>query len=373
MQKIEFFKHTIGAEEKEAMLRAMDEPFLTTGTIVADFEHQFAAFVGADHAVGLTSCTAALHLALLACGVGPGDEVITTPMTFAATSLAIAHCGAKPVWVDVEPLTGNMNAESIEAAITSRTKAILPVHLYGQMCNMLAISRIAKKHSLYIIEDAAHALIARRAGIKVGQLSDACCFSFYATKSITCGEGGALTTNNTDIFEYVKRNRSHGLTSDAAARYSGTYTHWDIVDLGWKYNMDNLKASMLIPQLAKADHQRAIRKIACEVYMDKLHNIKQLSFPIVLPECISDYHLFTLWVDQRDDLITYLQNHGIGVTVNYRSINLLSALLKEYGKGRGSFPNSEYIGDRTLSLPLHCKLTDAEMSYVCSTLKKFFG
>lgn len=357
------------------MLSAMGGEFLTTGEIVADFECGFSEFVGMKHTVGLNSCTAALHLALLACGVGPGDEVITTPMTFVATSLAIIHCGAVPVWVDVEPETGNMDADKIEAAITIRTKAILPVHLYGQMCDMRKIRKIANSHALFVIEDAAHSLISERDGIRVGQLGDAVCFSFYATKSITCGEGGALCTNKAGIVEFARRNRSHGLTSDASTRCQGKYVHWDMPEFGWKYNMDNLKASMLIPQLDKAERQRKIRKDICEQYRARLGGNKYISYPMVREEDSenkSDYHLFTIWVDKRDDLLRYLQEREVGVAVNYRSINKLLAFANDSLYKACGLYESEKIGDKTLSLPTHCKLSTYQVDYVCDSIDAFF-
>ena len=269
MRTVPFFRHCIGPDEKQAVMTALDSEFLTTGMFVTEFERRFSEEIGMGYVVGLNSCTAALHLALLACGIGPGDEVITTPMTFAATSLAIIHTGATPVWVDVEESTGNIDANKIEENITPRTKAILPVHLYGQMCDMVRIKEIADEYNLKIIEDSAHAIHASRlyyangqkGEVFVGQLADVSCYSFYATKSITCGEGGAAATNSKELYEKMKCLRSHGMSSDAATRHWGKYVHWDLLELGWKYNMDNIKASMLIPQISKAVSFREARAI----------------------------------------------------------------------------------------------------------------
>ena len=196
MKKIDFYRHSINARDIERVDRILRSIFLTTGKETATFEQNFSHYIGLKHTIGLTSCTAALHLSLIALGIGRGDEVITTPMSFCATANSILHAGAKPVFVDVEEETGNMNAGLIEAAITENTKAIMPVHLYGQMCDMKNIKKIADKYNLRIIEDAAHAIEASRGGVRVGQLSDTVCFSFYATKNITSGEGGAVSTDN---------------------------------------------------------------------------------------------------------------------------------------------------------------------------------
>lgn len=369
--RVEFFKHNIGPEEKRSVSEILDTVFLTTGDTVVRFEEAFAEYVGADACIGLTSCTAALHLSLLALGIGPGDEVITTPMTFVSTSLAILHAGATPVWVDVEPDTGNLNAELIEDAITERTKAILPVHLYGQMCDMKRIRAIADRHRLFIIEDAAHALEGWRDGVRVGELSDAACFSFYATKSITSGEGGAVTTNSPDRAEKIRVLRLHGIDAEAADRYTKMYRHWDLIDFGWKYNMDNIQAALLLPQLRRVDACWKRRREIAFRYRESLSLIPGIRMPAVADATDHGHHLFTVWVDpgSRDEIIARLQKRGIGVAVNYRSINLLSKFLERFGKGRGSYPESERIGDSTISLPLYPRLTDEEVQYVISSVR----
>lgn len=366
--KVPFFKHSVGEEEKRAVIEALDSDFLTTGSYVKKFEEKFSEYVRVKNTAGVMSCTAALHLSLLACGIGPGDEVITTPQTFVATTLAILHCGATPVLVDVEPFTGNIDATKIEEKITEKTKAIIPVHLYGQICDMLLIRSIANRHHLYIIEDAAHALTSSRGSVRVGQLGDLSCFSFYATKSITCGEGGAVCTNNAELHEKVMNLRTHGMSTDAAQRFSGKYKHWDLTSIGWKYNMDNIKAAMLLPQLNKAQRHRDQRMLHYRKYCSLLDpGIKR---PAILDEVESDYHLFTIWVDpeKRDQILWGLQEKEIGATVNYRSINLLSALSKKLGWHSGQFPNSELIGNSTISLPLYPSLTEDQVCFVCKTV-----
>lgn len=230
--KVEFFKHNIGPEEIRKVTEVLNSVFLTTGNVVGEFEAKFSDYLGCSHAVGVTSGTAALHLALLACGIGPGDEVITTPMSFVATANAILHAGADPVFVDVEPQTGNIDADLIEEAISEKTKAILPVHLYGQMADMKQVKAIADKHCLTIIEDAAHCIEGERDGVRPAQLSQAACFSFYATKNITSGEGGAISTNDETISEKLRRLRLHGIDKSAAERYTKKYQHYDMTLLG---------------------------------------------------------------------------------------------------------------------------------------------
>ncbi|CCK81684.1 DegT/DnrJ/EryC1/StrS family aminotransferase [Desulfobacula toluolica] len=370
--KIDFFYHNLGEQEREAVYNALESPFLTTGSTVLEFEKKFSQYIGSKHTIAVMSCTAALHLSLQALGIGKGDEVITTPMTFAASSLAIVHTGATPVWVDVEANTGNIDVKLIEAAITKKTKAILPVHLYGQMCDMRTIRDIANQFGLFIIEDAAHALESSRDGIRIGELSDAACFSFYATKSITCGEGGAVSTNSQSLASKIHMLRSHGINKDANMRHDKVFEHWDLIDFGWKYNMNNIQASILIPQIDKIDHIHKKRKEIYGQYMERLVNIPELKFPQILPESISAYHLLTIWVapNKRDKLLRDLQKKGIGVAVNYRSINILSKFQNFFSKGRGSFPISEKIGDSTISLPFHTHLTQEEINHIISMLKE---
>lgn len=300
--KIEFFKHNIEHDDINRAVDVLNSIFLTTGEVVSEFENAFAAYLKARHAVGVTSCTAALHMSLLAYGIGKGDEVITTPMSFCATSNSILHAGATPVFIDVEEETGNINAELIEAAITKRTKAILPVHLYGQMCDMKKIRGIADKYNLTIIEDAAHAIEAERDGIKVGELGDAACFSFYATKNITSGEGGAVTTNNPEKADLLKALRLHGIDKSALDRYTKIYEHWDMPVLGWKYNMDNIHAALLIGQLKKIDELWQKRDKIWRTYEDELAGIRGLSILKTIGNSRHARHLFTILVgeDRRD-------------------------------------------------------------------------
>ena len=370
--KIEFYKHNIGKDEKKKVLECLDGIFLTTGSYVAEFEKKFSAYLNLQHAVGLTSCTAALHLSLLALGIGNGDEVITTPMTFIATATAIMQAGAKPVFVDVRRDTGLIDHEKIENAVTGRTKAIIPVHLYGQMCDMKKIRTIADKYNLKIIEDAAHCIEGKRDGIGPGQLGDAACFSFYATKNITSGEGGALATNNRKLAEKVTVLRQHGMSVEAADRYAGAYKHWDMIEFGWKYNMDNIQAALLLPQLERIDTLWDKRKKIYNKYIKLLKDVPGITYPAIDSESKSAYHMFTIWVnkDKRDYALGKLSENGIGVAVNYRAIHLLTYFRKHFGYKRGDFPVAEEIGDRTISLPFWTGLQYREIQKIVDAVRQ---
>ena len=368
--KIEFYRHNLTKEDKEACMNVLDSLFLTTGETVKNFEAKFSTYMNAKHTVALTSCTAALHLALQYFNIGEGDEVITTPMTFIATANTIEYCGAKPVFVDVEAHTGNMDADLLEKAITQRTKAIIPVHLYGQMCDMKKIKAIADKHNLKIIEDAAHCVEGVRDGIKVGELSDMACYSFYATKNLSCGEGGAITCNDKDIHEWLMKARQHGMSKSAADRYSVRYQHYDMEFLGWKYNLSNIAASLLVHQLDRLQEYLAQKEAIAQKFNNDFKSNKQLTIPEVLADSKHARHLYTIWVDpsKRDDYMNQLQEAGLGVAVNFRALHLMSFYVQKYGYKKGDFPNSEAIGDATITIPFYPKLSNEEIEYIIQSV-----
>jgi len=370
--KIDFYKHNLTQQDIDNAVKVMNSLFLTTGETVAEFESKFSLYVGCRYAVGVTSCTAAMQLSLLALGIGPGDEVITTPMTFIASTNAVLHAGATPVFVDVDRETGNIDAGLIEGAITGKTRAILPVHLYGQLCDMKRIKGIADKHHLAIIEDAAHAVEAVRDGVKPGCLSDAACFSFYATKNITSGEGGAVSTNSEDIADTLKKLRLHGMSKGAADRYSKRYEHYDMELLGWKYNMDNIQAALLLNQIDNIERNLATREEICKTYEQAFDGVPGVTCMKVLPGSRSARHLFTILVppDKRDTVLGRLQDRGIGVAVNFRAVHLMSYYRQHYGYKRGTFPVAEEIGDSTITLPMYPKLTVEEIEYVINGVKE---
>jgi len=371
-RNIPFYLHDLGQEEVDAVAAVLAGPILTTGDTVATFESLFAKFLGRKHALGVTSCTGALHMSLLSLGIGPGDEVITTPMTFIATSTAIMEAGATPVFVDVEPDTGNLDAARIEAAITPRTKAILPVHLYGLMCDMRKVRAVADAHGLNVVEDCAHCVEGERDGIKPGQLSDAACFSFYATKNLTCGEGGALVTDRSDLVDKLKLLRLHGMTKTAADRQREGYKHWDMVELGWKYNMDNIQAALLLPQMKRLGDKLLKREALAKLYTAKLEDIPGIRLPASRAATTHARHLFPVWVDGgiRDAVVAGLHDASIGVVVNYRPIHLLTYFSDTLRYRSGDFPIAESIGDATLSLPFFPTMAEADVVYVSEVLSR---
>jgi dTDP-4-amino-4,6-dideoxygalactose transaminase len=353
--RIPYFRHDLGEAELACLASVLQGEILTTGDAVSEFEAKFAACLGVRHVLGATSCTGALHMALIALDIGSGDEVITTPMSFVATATAILEAGATPVFVDVEPDTGNLDAARVEAAITARTKAILPVHLYGLMCDMHALKAIADRHGLHLIEDAAHCIEGMRDGVRPCELSDAACFSFYATKNLTCGEGGAITTNDDALMERLKLLRLHGLTRMAQQSEREGYRHWDMVALGWKYNMSNIEAALLLPQFERMKAKLARRHALADRYEQAFTGMDGIKCPRSRPGSVHARHVYTVWCDgcARDDLMTHLLGERIGAVVNYRPIHLMSYFVKRYGYRRGDFPIAEWIGDRTVSLPFY--------------------
>jgi UDP-4-amino-4-deoxy-L-arabinose-oxoglutarate aminotransferase len=372
MSKVEFYRHSLAEEDIQAVADVLRTVFLTTGPQTSTFETAFAEYLGVSNVVALSSCTSALFLSLHALGIDPGDEVITTPMTFIATANTILHSGATPVFVDVEPATGNIDARNISAAITPRTRAILPVHLYGAMADMRCIMEIARAHSLEVVEDAAHAVEPVRDGARPGQLGRTACFSFYATKNMTCGEGGAVATNDSDLAERLKRLRSHGMSKSAAERYTGRYQHWDMLELGFKANLPDILSALLIRQIPRLDAQLARREAIARQYESAFLDLDGLDFPRVPQGARSARHLFTVWVPprHRDDTLAFLQQRGIGVAVNYRAVHLLTYYRERFGYKPGDFPIAEQIGDRTVTLPLYPGMTDAAVQSVIDAVRE---
>lgn len=370
MMKIEFFKHNIDEEDIGRVTDVLHSIFLTNAGVTKSFEEKFGEYLGAKHVIAVNSCTAALHLALLALDIGEGDEVITTPMSFVATANSILHAGAIPVFVDIEADTGNIDAALIEAAITPRTKAIMPVHLYGSMCDMKKIKKIADQYNLKIIEDCAHCIEGERDGIRPGALSDAACFSFYATKNITSGEGGAVSCNDSELAEKLYKLRLHGINKDAASRYTGAYKHWDMEILGWKYNISDIQSALLIGQLAKIDERLAVRDTLAQLYESELGKVG-VEYVKIPEGTISARHLFVIKIDKRDEMLAYLQQNGIGVAVNYLPIHLNSFYRQSMGFKEGTYPVAERFGEVCISLPLYPKLQIESVRYICETVGKY--
>jgi len=372
-----FHQPSIDADDERAVLEALRSGWITTGPKTKEFERRFAAYTGAAHCVAVNSCTAALHLALEAVGVGPGDEVITSPVTFASTANVIVHRGAQPVFVDVESDTLNIDANAIETAITPRTKAVIPVDFAGQPCELDDILALARRRGLTVIEDAAHAVGAEFKGKRVGSVADLTAFSFYATKNITSGEGGALTTNRSDWAERVQVMALHGISRDAWKRYGTSgYSHWDILAPGYKYNMFDLQGALVSSQLAKIDRFQR-RRIALKARLDAgLRDVPEISFPVERGNRIHAHHLYPIIVRvealtaDRDTIMNAIQAENVGIGIHFRAVHLHPYYEQTFGFRRGMFPRAEYYSDRTISLPLYPRMTDAEADDVVAAVRK---
>jgi UDP-4-amino-4-deoxy-L-arabinose-oxoglutarate aminotransferase len=369
--RVDFYRHQLGEAELEEMAHTLEGVFLTAGPRTRQFEEWLANYLGVAGAVGLFTCTTALYLSQKALGIGPGDEVITTPMTFIATSNSILHTGAKVVFVDCDPVTGNIDLDQVEAAVTPRTRAVIPVHLYGHMVDMRRLREIADRRGITVIEDCAHCIEGERDGVRPGQLGDIACFSFYATKNMAAGEGGAVASRDAELLDHVRRLRTHGMSKEAAGRYTSTYQHWDMLELGYKGNMFDIQAALLLPQIPHVDERWQRREHICRRYEEAFSRIGGVDFPRVIGGTKSARHLFTIWVDpaRRDDALAALQQRGIGVAVNYRAVHVLTYYREALGYRRGMYPNAERIGDSTITLPLYPSLTDEQVETVIDAVR----
>lgn len=374
--KVEFYRHQLNSEEMlPAIGEVLDSLFLTTGPKTGRFEEELSRYLGVKRTVGLSSCTAGLFLCLTAWDISPGDEVIVPAMTFVATANAVLQTGAVPVFADIDPATGIMDIADAERKITSRTKAIIPVHLYGRMADMKRFRALADKHGLRLLEDAAHCVEGIRDGVRPGQLGDAVCFSFYATKNITCGEGGAVSTNDDVLADRVTVLRLHGMDRDAAKRHMN-YKHWDMIELGYKFNMNDIQAAMLIPQLARIDEFHAMRKRVYDAYIERFSALSMpVSFPAVDPMETHAHHLFVVRVPSgvRDALIAHFREKEIGVTVNYRAVHLNSYYCSRLGTKPGQCPRAEAMGEEVISLPFYPSLDTKSIDYVVEAMNQFFA
>ena len=371
-----FHQPLIDEKDEQAVLDTLRSGWLTTGPRTRGFEQELAAFTGAARCVAVNSCTAALHLALEAVGVGTGDEVITSPITFASTANVIVQRGARPVFVDVERDTLNVDAAAVDAAITPRTKAVIPVDFAGQPCDLDAIMAVGARHGLPVIEDAAHAIGAAYKGRPIGGIADMTCFSFYATKNITSGEGGALTTNRADWADRIAVMALHGISRDAWKRYGTGYRHWDIVAPGYKYNMFDLQAALARSQLGKLEtfHRR---RVVLKGRLDAgLRDAPEIELPAERPWAAHAYHLYPIIIRtemltaDRDAIMNAIQAENIGIGIHFRAVHLHPYYVETFGFRRGMFPNAEYYSDRTISLPLYPRMTDADANDVIAAVRK---
>ena len=367
----------VDAADEQAVVETLRSGWLTTGPRTKRFEKDLAAYAGAAYCVAVNSCTAALHLALEAVGVGAGDEVITSPITFASTANVIVHQGARPVFVDVEPDTFNIDATCIERAVTPRTKALIPVDFAGQPCDLDAVMSIGVRHGLPVIEDAAHSIGAGYKGRRVGGVADMTCFSFYATKNITSGEGGALTTNRQEWADRIAVMALHGISRDAWKRYgSEGYRHWDIIAPGYKYNMFDLQAALVRSQFDKIDAFHA-RRVALKSRLDDgLRDLQEIAFPAERAWAAHAYHLYPIVVRSemlradRDTIMNAIQAENVGIGIHFRAVHLHPYYVETFGFARGMFPVAEYYSDRTISLPLYPRMSDADADDVVAAVRK---
>lgn len=374
---ITFGAPLIGEEEIKEVIDSLQSGWIGTGPKVHKFEEILKKYTGSEYALSLNSCTAALHISMLVSGIGPDDEVITSPMTFAATANTIIHTGAKPIFVDIDRESMNIDPDLIEKAITKRTKAIIPVHMAGRPCEMDKIMKIAKKHKLYVIEDAAQAIGAEYKGRKIGSIGDLTCFSFYVTKNITTGEGGVITTARKDWAEKIAIYRLHGMSKDAWKRYGDSgYNHYDFVYPGYKYNLTDIAAAIGIHQMAKIEGFGKKREKIWNYYNK---NLKDL--PIAIPSKWPDFikharHLYTILIDKekagisRDEFMQKMHESGIGTGVHFNPVHLHSYYRNNFHYKKGDFPNAEFIGERTVSIPLSPALTELEVKRIAETIRK---
>lgn len=369
----------IGEEEIAEVVSALRSGWVTTGPKTKQFEADFTAYLGGGlESISVNSATAGLHLALEACGIKEGDEVITTPYTFTATGEVIRYLGAHPVFVDIDPDTFNIDPKKIEAKITSRTKAIMPVHFAGLSCDMDAIFAIAKKHNLKVIEDAAHALPTRYKGALIGTLqSDVTVFSFYATKTITTGEGGMIVTRDADLAKRCRTMRLHGINRDAFDRYTSTKPSWfyEVVAPGFKYNLTDIASSLGIHQLKKSDRFQERREQMANRYMEAFKDLPLIMPPKASGTDLHAWHLFVMRLGDgvkmsREVFIQEMTAKGIGCSVHFIPLHLQPYWRETYKLRDEDFPNALKNYSRAVSLPLYTKMTDADQERVIETVKK---
>ena len=328
------------------------------------FEQNFACYMGAKWSVLTSSATAALHIALLLAGVKKGDEVITTPLSYVSTSNASLYCGAKPIFIEVEPETGLMDMKNLQKAVTPRTKAILPVHLYGQMADMRGLKKIAGKFKIAVVEDAAHAIESERDGLRPGRGGLAACFSFHVAKNITSGEGGAIVTNSRKIMEGACLLRRDGIKNIGSKR--------QMTALGFKYLTTDFQAALLDSQLKIINKQSKARKELWQYYADGVKDVRGVSFPQYASNSKHAYHMFIIWVgrSKRDRIGKALASAGIQTSIHYDPIHLEPYYRKTFGYKPGNFPIAEKLGFSTITLPLHLKLTRKQQAYVIKSVVK---
>ena len=363
--------------EIDEVVDSIKSGWLGTGPKVARFEEDFKRYKGAPHAAAVYSCTAALHLAMVASGVGEGDEVITTPLTFCASVNAIIHTGATPVLADVDPRTMNIDPARVAEKITPRTKAIMPVHFAGRACDMDALMALAKRHRLMVVEDCAHAIETTYKGTQAGLFGDFGCFSFYVTKNVITGEGGIVLAKDESLAARIKVLALHGMSKDAWKRFSDSgWVHYQVIEAGFKYNMMDIQAALGIHQLKRVEKNWERRREIWNRYNDAFRNLPIATPADPEPETRHAHHLYTIMVDparagiERDAFLSAIQAQGIGVGVHYVSIPEHPFYQKTFAWKPEEYPHATRIGRQTVSLPLGPKLFDADVADVIEAVRR---
>jgi len=368
---------TLGEEEIREIIDVIQSGWITSGPRAKRFEEEFSRYVGARHAVAVNSCTAALHLALLAHGIGPGDEVVTSSMTWSATANMIEVTGAKPVFADVDRDTLQVTPETVAAAVTERTRAILPVHFAGQACDLDGLAANATPRGLTIIQDAAHAVGTEFCGRRIGSDGISACFSFHPIKNITTGEGGMITTDSDELAEKLRLLRFHGVNRDAWSRYGKVDSpRYETVTPGWKYNLSDLQAALGIHQLAKLDGFIQRRTHLAELYHAQIAGIDGVK-PLgrAVGTSRHAWHLFVVTIEpdrfgcDRDRFMQSMAQHGVGTGLHFTAVHLHDYYRSRYGYASGALPNTEWASDRVVSLPLFPGMSDSDVSRVCEAIR----
>ncbi len=379
-KRLEFLPYASPLIEEDDIAEVVDtlkSGWLAKGPKTMEFEKQFAKYVGAKYAVALNSCTAALHLSLVAAGIGEGDEVLTTPMTFASSANVVIHTGAKPVFVDIDPVTMNIDPLKIREKITSRTKAIIPVHMAGHPCEMDEIMAIAREHNLFVLEDAAHAVYTQYKGKTIGSIGDATAFSFYATKNLVTGEGGMVTTNNEDLYNKIRVMSTHGMSRNAWNRYAeaGSW-YYEILSPGYKDNMSDIMAALGLSQLAKLERMQGIRREITDFYQAEFGKLPELEAPEELDYARHAWHLYIIKLNldklsiDRGKFIEALKEENIGTSVHFIPLHMHPYYRDTFGYKPGDFPIAESIFERIISLPLYPKMSMQDARDVVDAVKR---
>jgi len=376
-RQVSFYRPDIGEDEIQAVVETLRSGWLTVGPQTQQFEQAFAAAVGAPHAIAVNSCTAALHLALDALDLQPGDEVITSAITFTATGASIVHAGGRPVLADVCADTLNLDPADVARRVTPRTRAIVPVHFAGHPAAMDEILAIARTHGLHVLEDAAHALPATYRGRTVGGIGDTTAFSFYATKNLTTGEGGMLTTADGALADRVRMRRLHGMSKDAWRRYSAAGSwRYDVAYPGFKYNMTDVAAAMGLVQLRRLPALHRRRHAIAARYAAALADVPELTLPATRPEVDSAWHLYVVRVQperlriNRDEIIELLKAAGVGTGVHFIPLYEFAYYRDTYGFQPADYPVAASAGPCLMSLPFYTVMTDDDVEHVAATLRR---